>query len=121
MAMVQPEASALLEQLAHINGQLLSLNACDLSGVGEALEHRGQLISRLGHLLRCESAPKVARSLRDSLDQALEAGDVAIRRLLALRQTIRLSELHLCLADGAADGSPDLQRIETTSSICCEM
>ncbi|MDQ2948664.1 MAG: hypothetical protein M3Y27_22455 [Acidobacteriota bacterium] len=93
------ETDSLLEQLKALNERLLALSVPipdavpDLSAIAEAIERRGQLITRVGHLLRdsgVSNSPGALTSTayRAALDQALDAGESAVQRILSLRQAI---------------------------------
>ena len=100
------ETDSLLEQLKTLNERLLALSVPDpdsvpdLSAITEAIERRGQLITRVGHLLRdsglsnSPGAPATT-AYRAALDQALDAGEFAVQRILSLRQAIRSNYVQL--------------------------
>ncbi|MDQ6760458.1 MAG: hypothetical protein M3Z32_11435 [Acidobacteriota bacterium] len=80
------EADSLLEELKKVNQQLLAVHGPDLDEIAKAIERRGKLVTRMGHLLR--DAASQLRPNRDALDQALEqaldTGDKAVQRILSL-------------------------------------
>ena len=100
------EAESLLAQLKTVNEQLLALSVPspdavpDLGAITEAIERRGQLITRVGHLLRDSGLSNSPGALtttayRAALDQALDAGESAVQRILSLRQAIRSKYVQL--------------------------
>lgn len=117
MAMPLTEADSLLEQLKTVNEQLLALAGQDrdvvpnrdvvpdLDAITEAIERRGQLVTQVGHLLRDSGSPhspgasrlcaSTPTAYRAALDQALDAGESAVQRILSLRQTIRSKYVQL--------------------------
>ncbi len=132
MAMALTEADSLLELLRTVNDQLLALAVqnrhdvldfrdvtnrddkpdldvvADLDAITEAVERRGQLVTRVGHLLRGSGSPhspgagrlcaSTPTAYRAALEQTLDAGESAVQRILSLRQTIR-SKLRLVEED----------------------
>ncbi|MGI8743582.1 MAG: hypothetical protein ACR2NN_13625 [Bryobacteraceae bacterium] len=82
------DPDSLLEQLQNVNDRLLSLSAADIAGIGKAIELRGRLLSRAGNLLRTAVSPNMLRVYRDAFEKVVEAGDVAVHRLLSVRLEI---------------------------------
>ena len=118
MVIAAAEADSLIEQLKNVNEQLLALavrnldmcnldaqdlNMPDLDAITEAIERRGQLVTRVGHLLRDSGSVRgggnapvsTPTAFRAALDQALEAGEYAVERIVSLRQTIGAKYLQL--------------------------
>ena len=100
------ETDSLLDQLKTLNERLLALSVPapdavpDLGAITEAIERRGQLITRVGHLLRDSGVSNSPGALtttafRVALDQALDAGESAVQRILSLRQAIRSNYVQL--------------------------
>lgn len=81
------DPDSLLEQLETVNDRLLSLSASDLLEISKTVELRAQLAARVGHLLRSSAHTSVLKAYREGLEQAVDAGDLAVQRLLSLRQT----------------------------------
>ena len=103
------EAGSLIEQLQNINEQLLSqavrgLDQCnwdgpdrckpDLDAITDAIGRRGQLVIRVGRLLRDsrslrragdESGWSTYTGFRASLEQALEDGECAVASIMSHR------------------------------------
>ena len=137
MVIAAAEADSLIEQLKNVNEQLLSLaltnlgvsnpdmcnldaqdlNMPDLDAITDAIERRSQLVTRLGHLLRdsgsVRGGPNTPTVFRAALDQALEAGEYAVQRIVSLRQTIGAKYVQLNRMQ-AGPPRPD-------PSISCEM
>ncbi len=80
------ETDSLLKELQNVNQQLLAADGADLDRVVRAVEHRGRLATRVGRLLRhAAKEPAASRdALEQELDQALDTGDIAVRRILSL-------------------------------------
>ena len=100
------ETDSLLDQLKTLNERLLALSVPapdavpDLGAITEAIERRGQLITRVGHLLRDSGlsnslGASTPTAYRAALDQALDAGEFAVQRILSLRQAIRSNYVQL--------------------------
>lgn len=80
------DAGLVLKELVQVNQRLLSLAAADVEAIGAAIDHRGRLMTQLGRLLRDHAYSGVNEHFRAALSQALEDGDAAVLRLLALER-----------------------------------
>src|SRR5436305_11089761 len=84
-------ADILLDNLVRLNQRLLSLDAVDLDGLREVLDHRSRLMTQAGSLLRSDTdfTKRDMAYFRAALDQALEVGETAVHRLLSMRETVK--------------------------------
>ena len=84
-------ADTLLDNLVRLNQRLLSLDAVDLEGLREVLDHRSRLMTQAGSLLRSDTdfTKRDMVYFRAALDQALEVGETAVHRLLSMRETVK--------------------------------